>query len=132
MTPAASRPVVRRAIWTVGPLLLLAILRPWTIRPLQAGNRAAFAPTSVDASAWPRLVREAEQSAGDVSLLEMPAGGSPAKARFIKGTGVVTAVDRGSRVGVMRVPLSGPASVAIQIGPVIRGTALRDASSFIQ
>ena len=46
--------------------------------------------------------------ATDVSeIATRRAGASPAKARFVKGTGVVAAVDRQSRVGVMRVRLSG-------------------------
>jgi len=46
----------------------------------------------------------------------------------------VTAIDRQSRVGLARVRLEPGArgEVAIQIGPVIRGTALRDATSFIR
>ena len=64
----------------------------------------------------------------------MKPGASPARARFLKGTGVVVAIDRQSRAGVMRVQPSGSptATVAIQIGPVMRGTALRDAASFIE
>ena len=59
---------------------------------------------------------------------------APGKARFLKGTGTVAAVDRQSRVGILRLRQTGsrPATVAIQIGPVIRGTALRDASGFIE
>jgi len=124
----------RPVIWIVALVVLLAILRPWTIRPIDAGKTAAFDPGTFAASAWPRLVSEAMQRATDVSELADQAGASPSNARFIKGTGVVSAVDRQSRVGVMRVQVSSatPATVAIQIGPVVRGTALRDASGFIQ
>jgi predicted lipoprotein len=113
---------------------VLAVLRPWTIRRLDDGRTAAFDASTFAASVWPRVLREATQTASDVSELPIPAAASPAKARFLKGRGVVAAVDRQSRVGVMRVQVSGakPVMVAIQIGPVIRGTALRDASSFIQ
>jgi predicted lipoprotein len=69
-----------------------------------------------------------------VSEVVVSANAAAAKARFVKGTGVVAGIDRKSRVGVMHVQVAGskPATVAIQVGPVVRGTALRDASSFIQ
>jgi predicted lipoprotein len=122
-------------LWIVAPALLVAVLRPWTIRPLGGGETAAFDAGTFAVSAWPRVLREATQTASDVSELAIQAGpSSSANPRFLKGTGVVGAVDRQSRVGVMRVQVSSstPATVAIQVGPVIRGTAVRDASTFIQ
>jgi predicted lipoprotein len=132
---AAARRLARPLLWIVAPLLLVAILRPWTIRPLdRAITRAAFDASTFAAAAWPGILREATQTAGDVSELPTTAGVATAKARFLKGTGIVAAVDRQSRVGVMRVRIPGATQgvVAIQVGPVIRGTAVRDASSFIQ
>jgi len=131
---APRRRLVVPLLWIVAPVVLVAILRPWTIRPLESGKTPAFDAGTFAASAWPRVLREATQTATDVSDLAIQAAPSSAKARFLKGTGVVAAVDRQSRVGVIRVQVSSakPATVAIQIGPVIRGTAVRDASSFIQ
>jgi predicted lipoprotein len=128
------RTLVAPVLWVAAPVVLLAILRPWTIRPLEHARAAAFDAGTFAASAWPRVVREAAETATDVSALAADAGSPSAKARFLKGTGLVSAVDRQSRVGVIRVQVSGatPAAVAIQIGPVVRGTALRDASSFIR
>jgi predicted lipoprotein len=122
---------VKPLLWIVTPIVVVAILRPWTVRPIERSRPAAFDAGAFASSAWPRLVREATQTATDVSEI---AAGSSRPARFVKGTGVVAAVDRRSRVGVMQVRLTGSsqATVAIQIGPVIRGTALRDASSFIR
>ena len=52
---------------------------------------------------------------------------------FVKATGIVTGIDRKSRVGLVRMRVDGEsAEVALQVGPVIRGTALRDAATFIQ
>lgn len=118
-------------LWVAAPILLLAILRPWTVRPLEGGKPVAFDAATFASSAWPRIVREADGRATDVS--EIPADGTVPAARVVKGSGVVSAVDRQSRAGVMLVRLSGDRQtiVAIQIGPVIRGTALRDASGFI-
>ena len=136
MSQSGHRVIARLLLWVGVPVALLGIVRPWTIRPLESQKPAIFDAGSFVASAWPRLLREATQTAADVSEAAMTRGASPARARFVRGTGVVAAVDRQSRIGVIRVRLSGsgpgPGAAAIQIGPVIRGTALRDASSFIQ
>jgi len=130
---AQRRRFVASALWIAAPVLLIAILRPWTVRPLESRKTAAFDPGSFVAAAWPRLLREAAQTAVEVSAVSLSPGASPVKAQFLQGTGVVAAIDRRSRVGVLRVQPSGSGSrmVAIQIGPVVRGTALRDASGFI-
>lgn len=121
-------------LWVAAPLALLAGLRPWTIRPLDGTRPAVFEAVAFAAATWPKLQREALQTAADVAGIAMPAGASATKSRFLKGTGVVSSVDRRSRVGIMRIQVTGstPAAVAMQIGPVIRGTALRDAAGFIQ
>jgi len=127
-----SRTTVIGAIATV---IILGIIHPWTVRPLHDDKPTAFDPSSYAQSLWPRVLDDATQHAVDVaSAVPVPSAASSVKARFIKGSGVVTAIDRASRVGVLRVQLPGSAAptVAIQIGPVIRGTALRDAVSFIQ
>jgi predicted lipoprotein len=123
---------MNRLLWIAVPVVLLAIVRPWTIRPIDSATPRIFDSSAFASTAWPKLEREANLTATDVSqAAASPA--APAKARFVKGVGRVAAIDQRSRVGVMRVQLlnAGPI-VAIQIGPVIRGTALRDASSFIQ
>lgn len=54
---------------------------------------------------------------------------------MISGQGEVTAVDTESRNGTMEVKLNdyqGPATLIVQIGPSIRGDALRDASGTIE
>ena len=134
MTASPRSPTVRALVWIAVPIAAIAILRPWTVRPLEGQKPAAFDAGGFVSSAWPRLVRDAARTATDVSDIVPAAGASPSRARFVKGTGVVAAVDRRSRVGVMlvSVPGSSQATVAIQIGPVVRGTALRDASGFIQ
>jgi predicted lipoprotein len=130
VTSAGRATIVRFLVWVVAPIVLLAILRPWTVRPLESETPAMFDAATFVSTAWPKLMAEANDTATQIEATATPA---PAKARFVKGVGRVTAIDRQSRVGVMRVQLvnEGP-PVAIQIGPVIRGTALRDASSFIQ
>ena len=124
---------VRTLLVVVGTILLVAILRPWSVRSIKDDKPPEFDPAAFAETAWPRLVRESAHTTIDVSEIATVAGTSPAAARIVKGTGVVSAIDRRSRVGVMLVRAAGakPVTVAIQIGPVIRGTALRDASGFI-
>ena len=114
-------------------LAVLAILRPWTVRPIDGDKPVAFDAATFASSAWPRLVRDASLTTIGVADV-VPAPGAPvSQARFVKGAGTVTSIDRRSRVGVMLVRLlTSSLVVAVQIGPVIRGTALRDASGFIQ
>jgi predicted lipoprotein len=117
----------------VGTILLFAILRPWSVRPIDDNKPVIFDATAFAQTAWPRLVRESTNNAIDVSEIASSAGSPPANAGIVKGAGVVSAIDRRSRVGVMLIRATGakPVTIAIQIGPVIRGTALRDASGFI-
>ncbi len=86
------------------------------------------------------MLEEASRTAVDVSAARQSLanqGGASApsrKAVFVKATGIVTGVDRRSRVGLARLRVAeGPqGEVAIRIGPVLRGTGLRDATSFIR
>jgi predicted lipoprotein len=116
----------------VVPIVVLAILRPWTVRPIEEAKPAVFDAASFAAAAWPKLLEEAARTAVDITAATSTE--TPPQARFVKATGIVKGVDRQSRVGVMRVHLPGDnaPALAIQIGPVIRGTALRDATSFIR
>jgi predicted lipoprotein len=53
----------------------------------------------------------------------------------VKGTGRVVSVDTASRSGSMVVAVdsaSGPQEVTLQIGPVVRGTAIRDSLAFFK
>jgi predicted lipoprotein len=117
----------------------LAILRPWTIVPIETAKPQVFDAPAYALAAWPRVLAEAEATAVTVpAALEAPGttdGVPPARrALFVRATGTVTEVDRRSRVGVARLRIDGSpdAEVAIQVGPVLRGTAIRDATSFVQ
>jgi predicted lipoprotein len=134
-----SRTALRTAAFVVAAAAILAVVRPWTVRPLVAPV-AAFDAPGYAGQAWPRIVEEASRTALDLGKgLQAPAASmaSPAPGRrsvFVTFTGTLAAVDRRSRVGVARVTLGGGSlgSATVQIGPVIRGTALRDAVSFIR
>jgi predicted lipoprotein len=120
-------------------LAAIASCKPWTIRPIEGGASSTAserfdATAYVDAIWTTRVLPEAKTSAialGKGSSA-VPAGGS---AIFVRGAGVVQRVDTGSRIGLAHVdlaPADGRADVALQIGPVIRGTAARDALPFIR
>jgi predicted lipoprotein len=134
----------RRARLLIGAALVvaaIAVLRPWSIRPLQTAQPWGFDAAEYVEEAWPRLLAEAERTATDVHAARSAAapqrqGVSPPvrRAAFVRVTGVVTEIDRRSRVGVARLETTAgapPVRVAIQVGPVLRGTALRDAAGFI-
>jgi predicted lipoprotein len=117
---------------------MLAILRPWTVRPLFTAA-PVFDAVKFANDAWPRIVAEASGSALDLPAARRrattPAGAAPARrSAFVRVTGTLTTIDRHSRVGLalVRVAAGEEREVAIQIGPVIRGTALRDATSFVR
>ena len=139
MTAMANRRV-RIALGTALAMGALAVLRPWTVRPIHTSQPAAFDAAAYIAKAWPRVLDEAERTAVEIQAARSAAaaqrgGGAPSSRRpvFVKVTGVVTAVDRRSRVGVahMRADTGSPVLIAVQVGPVLRGTALRDAVPFL-
>lgn len=125
-----SRPFVKPGVACLLVVAIVAVVRPWTIRPIQSEAPKAFDAAGFATSAWPRALEDADRLAVDLATSSEPATAS--RAWFVRGQGLVTAVDQQSRVGLLRVSLSGDnRAVAIQIGPVIRGTALRDALSFV-
>jgi len=125
---------------------VLAILRPWTVVPIQSTPAGTFNPDGYVASIWEsRVLPTAQSSAielrtfiesqGRADLKVGSSTGAAARAVFVKGTATVAEVDRKSRIGLARLQLpwakEGQAA-AIQIGPVLRGTALRDALEFVR
>ena len=138
-----ARARTRSSLRVIGVLVVvvsaLAVVRPWTVRPLTTAAPAFDAARYVE-QAWSRIVAEASRNAIDVltarqSAASLGGAGAPGrKSVFVKATGTLTAVDRRSRVGLARVRVADGlgGEVAIQVGPVIRGTALRDATSFIR
>jgi predicted lipoprotein len=134
------------------PLLLLPALlfacKVATIRPIDSnddgtGTRAFDAATYVT-SLWAEDVPSALEQAVDLRELLPAVAADPgaAGARWgrregsgplgviVKGSGRVVDVDTSSRVGVASLEIEtpgGPERVRLQIGPVVRGTSIRDA-----
>jgi len=119
----------------------LAILRPWTVVPIQSTPAGTFDPNGYVTSIWEsRVVPSAERTAIELQTFTQGmvgaarTDGGTVRAVFVRGTARVSEVDRKSRVGLARLqPLRATdRQAAIQIGPVLRGTALRDALDFIR
>ena len=118
-----------------------AACKPWTVKPIDnTAAGAAAAPARFDAAAyvesvWATRVEPAARASAVELSAEFLARGEPAGSTIlVRGTGLVSAADTRSRVGlalVDLVPADGRPDVALQIGPVLRGTAVRDALPFI-
>ncbi|MGH9160430.1 MAG: DUF2291 family protein [Vicinamibacteraceae bacterium] len=112
--------------------------KPWTVRPIDKGSDKPFdARTFVDEIWSAKVVPAAKASDVDAAtaVLERSAAHQKTHSVMVRGHGVVREVDLASRVGLARVdlePTDGHPDAAIQIGPLIRGTALRDALEFIR
>jgi predicted lipoprotein len=121
--------------------LVLSSCVPWTVRPIEKQGDSSAADHAFDANAyvdsiWDSKVMPAV-AGGAADLAGMPRGRRedlPA-AFLVKGSGRVLSVDTSSLTGLMWIdlaPYDGHADAALEIGPVLRGTALRDALPFIQ
>ncbi len=111
----------------------LAIARPWTIRPIAESSHGSFDAHTYVGDVWDQRVvpllrsRAVPLQAASARTLTQP---TP-----VTLEGVVLDVDTSSRVGTAAVdlePADGRPDVLLMIGPVFRGTALRDALDFIR
>ncbi len=136
MRPACFKGATSAALVSV----LLAACTPWTVRPISKGgldsgqNRPFDAGQYVDSIWDAKLLPAISGGAVDMTELLRPAG-RRAEAVLVRGEGRVLRVDTSSRTGLLMIdvePYDGRADAAVQIGPVIRGTTLRDALPFIQ
>ncbi|MDX2033471.1 MAG: DUF2291 domain-containing protein [Blastocatellia bacterium] len=140
----------------LAPLLCFVACKPWTVRPIDSGapgpaaaSREFNADSYVDSIWESRLVPLVIEKAVDLPLLLAALDADPEAAKrqygrgeaggaahfIVKGEGRVTRVNSGSRNGAMAVSLpdyKGGTEVVMQVGPVFRGTAIRDAVGFIQ
>jgi predicted lipoprotein len=111
----------------------LAIARPWTIRPIADEPRGPFDANAYVETIWESRVLPAIRSqAVSLSGFENAPG---ARATAVSFDGVVTGVNTDSRVGTASIdvaPPDGRVDAVVLIGPVVRGTALRDALDFIR
>lgn len=134
------RTALRIGLGVIAVATVLAIARPWTVRPIHMAPAEAFDAEAYVASIWPQILETAEGTAVDVTTIgrapsEVGGDSQPTRrAILVRGSGVVLRVDLSSRVGLAHVQIDGLVApgVAIQVGPVLRGTALRDALPFVR
>jgi predicted lipoprotein len=138
-TAKRSRRLLRLGVVLVVVIAALAILRPWTVVPIHTTATPAFDAEDYVESIWSsRVLPAAERTAIDLQTFMTNQAGADAaggQAAFVTGAATVAAVDRSSRVGLARLRLpwnTDGRAAALQIGPVLRGTALRDALDFIR
>jgi predicted lipoprotein len=138
--------------WLLMGFLALGGCRPWTIVPVDGGSDTATSsqnPAAFVDSVWSaKLVPAIVSSAIDARTLldAMSASIGDAERKYgrnangdgwyfnVKGEGTVLAVDTSSRNGLIDlrvVSQSRRPDVSIQIGPVFRGSALRDSTGII-
>lgn len=130
----------------------LASCVPWTVRPIENAEASStgVSPAAFVDSTWQsKLLPSILQSAVDARKLLNAVLASPADAvklygrrdaggppyYVVKGKGTVTAVNLRSRVGFALIdiePLDSKPDLSMQIGPVLRGTSLRDATGVIR
>lgn len=115
-----------------------------------AAAKSAFDPAArVDAIWQPQAVPDLEKRAGDLQAVMLLAASSPeqAGAKYgnprkqanspwtyaVKLSGKIVAADTTSRAATLDVDVDGDgkADAKVQIGPAIRGTAIRDALAFL-
>jgi predicted lipoprotein len=128
---------MRRA-WLAASLLLSSCV-PWTVRPIEkqgdpTADRAFDANAFVD-TIWQSKVLPAVAAAPDQAALLRAPRTELSGAFLVRGSGRVLRLDTASRAGLLLLdfePYDGRPDAAIQIGPVLRGTALRDALPFLQ
>ena len=142
---------MRRRLALALLLLMASGCVPWTVRPIEEPTtRKELTPAAYVESIWSsKLLPRVMESAVDARVLLDALGPSADEAtkRYgrregggpwyftVKGSGRVVNVDTRSRTGLMLVdvaPFDGRAEVSIQIGPVLRGTSLRDATGIVQ
>ncbi len=137
-------------------LVLLALgCRVATVRPLESNGTVSVGAAPFDAAAYvdsiwsARVVPSIENSANDCAALLKALQRDPVDAtrRFGRsvqgvsyflaaGRGTVVEVDKGSRSGLIGLDVGavkgkGQVDVWVQVGPVVNGSALRDAVGFI-
>lgn len=120
-------------VTTVVAAAWLGFARPWTIRPIAGASHESFDARVYAGTIWDARVVPLLRSRA-MPLAAVPAH-TLAHATPVTIDGVVLDVDTSSRVGTAAVdlaPADGRPDALLMIGPVLRGTALRDALDFIR
>ncbi len=139
-----------RAISKAGALLMIsAVLVACTVVDLDENGKPILpvdpnavvsdynqTPDKVAATIWAKNVMSFANS-NAISWQEVkqqqsqPAVGKNNQSRFVRFTGKVVAVETEGREGLIRLAIDGDEQV-LQLGPIVKGNAIRDASTFIR
>lgn len=148
---SATPPRIPRWIWLVGAallLLLLIIKPPFVVKPLARTGSTSEAAQSKGAQfaekVWEsKVLPLVQEKAQDIAMIVQEIRVDPAAAGqkygrrestnpysyMVKGSGKVLEVHTESQAGTLVLEVPGlNEKIALQIGPVVRGTALRDAT----
>jgi predicted lipoprotein len=151
---ASRTRIVISALVASAIIVFLCLRPPFVIKPLQTSGTAAAAGTTNDANSFvepiwkskviPTILAKAVDAV--VLLPEIRADPEAAGQKYgrreatnpfnymIKGSGKVTQVNTESRAGTMTVEVGNGSNhemINLQIGPVVIGTALRDATGLV-
>lgn len=156
--PARRQNVNRGRFAVLGAIALLCILfvlkPPFVVRPIPGLHGAVSGSQPVESAAakfvdplWTsKLLRTFDEKAQDIAkvLPEIRADPNAAGEKYgrreatnpynymVKGTGKVTEINTASQAGTATIEIPGlTEKVALQIGPVVRGTALRDSTGLV-
>jgi predicted lipoprotein len=148
---SATRPRIPRWLWLAGAALLLFLLiikPPFVVKPLaRPGSTSEAAPSKGAQFAnkvWEsKVLPLVQEKAQDLAMIVQEIRVDPAAAGqkygrrestnpysyMVKGSGKVLEVHTESQAGTLVLEVPGlNEKIALQIGPVVRGTALRDAT----
>lgn len=142
-----------RRIWFGWALLLIGVLTACTIVPIAEieaiKQSETFDPVTYVDSIWaervvptilekavdlPTVLTAIEADLADAGATYATISPSGALNFVVRAQGTVTAVDTESRNGTAELQIagySGPATVILQVGPLVRGDAIRDGVGFI-
>lgn len=154
VTAAGQKRKTTRIVITVAIALIgiwFVLKPPFVVRPLPGHETAGAQPVENKAAIfvdgfWAKLVPLFEDKTQDIAkvLPEIRANPDAAGEKYgrreatnpynymVKGTGKVTEINATSAAGTAIIEIPGlDEKVALQIGPVVRGTALRDATGLV-
>lgn len=105
------------------------------VDPASTPGYSTMTPENIAIALWqPTLLPTAQQQAlswDDVKKTQATLEGSARKAIYARIQGTVSGIDRESREGKLMLDVQGDA-VTLQLGPIVKGNAIRDAAGFIR
>ncbi|ACX88406.1 DUF2291 family protein [Pectobacterium parmentieri] len=105
------------------------------VDPTSTPGYSAMTPENIATALWqPTLLPTAQQQAlswDDVRKMQATLEGAARKAVYARLQGPIGGIDRESREGKLVLNVKGD-TVTLQLGPIVKGNAIRDAAGFIR